>query len=110
MLFSQVSKISEGTFRHPVERNSEISALRPYRLPAQGPKLGAMSDPPRIRRLKLVPRPEARGERPLSPSAAVRRYRLARMERVAEESPANADRPGPRAVPEREGRSAEGLG
>jgi hypothetical protein len=69
-----------------------------------------MSDPPRIRRLILVPRPEEPGERPLSPSAAVRRYRLARMERVAEGSPSNADRPAPRAVPERERRSGEGLG
>ena len=71
---------------------------------------GGMSDPIRIRRLRLVPRPGASGERPLSGTAAVRRYRLARMERVAEESPSNADRPAPRAVPERERRSGEGLG
>jgi hypothetical protein len=69
-----------------------------------------MSDPPRIRRVRLVPRPGGPGERPLSGTAAVRRYRLARMERVAEESPANADRPAPRAVSERERRSGEGLG
>ena len=71
---------------------------------------GGMSDPPRIRRLRLVAQPGGRSERPLSPSAAVRRYRLARMERVAEESPSNADRPAPRAVPERERRSGKGLG
>lgn len=84
-----------------------------------------MSEPQRIRRLRLVPRAGERDELPLSGTAAVRRYRLARMERVAEaslpqalgsaewartESPADADRPGPRAVPDGERRPAEGLG
>ena len=71
----------------------------------------AMSEPARIRRLRLVPRPAESLERPIAGAAAVRRYRLARMERVAEGSPANADRPaGPRAVPEVERRPAEGIG
>jgi hypothetical protein len=69
-----------------------------------------MSESPAIRRLRLVPRPADAAERPLAGTAAVRRYRLARMERVAEASPADADRPRPRAVTERERPAAEGLG
>jgi hypothetical protein len=69
-----------------------------------------VSDPPKIRRLRLVPRPAEAAESPLAGAAAVRRYRLARMERVAEASPADADRPGPRVVGERDRRAAEGLG
>jgi hypothetical protein len=63
-----------------------------------------------MRRLRLVPQPEP-DERPLAGTAAVRRYRLARMERVAEASPADADRPArPRALPERDRGPAEGVG
>ena len=63
-----------------------------------------------MRRLRLVPQPET-SEPPLAGTAAVRRYRLARMERVAEASPADADGPaGPRALPERDRRPAEGIG
>lgn len=73
-------------------------------MPCKGGEYGAM------RRLRLVPQPEP-AEPPLAGTAAVRRYRLARMERVAELSPADADRAtGPRAFPERGRRPAEGIG
>ena len=71
----------------------------------------SVSEPSKIRRLRLVPRPGEAPESPVGGQAAVRRYRLARMERVAELSPADADgATGPRAVPERGRRPAEGIG
>jgi hypothetical protein len=80
-------------------------------MPCKGPDYVGMIEPARIRRLRLVPRPAEATEPPLAGTAAVRRYRLARMERVAERSPANADgATGPRAVPEGGRRPAEGIG
>lgn len=79
-------------------------------IPCTEAETTGMSEPQRIRRLRLVPRAGERDELPLSGTAAVRRYRLARMERVAELSPADADSPGPRAIPDGERRPAEGLG
>jgi hypothetical protein len=85
--------------------------LLSIQMPCKEGEYGVMSEPARIRRLKLVPRPAEALERPIGGADAVRRYRLARMERVAERSPASADgATGPRAVPELDRRAAEGIG
>jgi hypothetical protein len=65
-----------------------------------------MSEGPPVRRLALVPRPSEPPETPFGGAAAVRRYRLARMERVDEESPPGA---GSRSIPGPDGRPAEGA-
>ena len=79
--------------------------------PCNDAENACMSEPTGIRRLRLVPRPAEAAEPPLAGAAAVRRYRLARMERGAERSPADADgAPGPRAAPEDGRRPAEGIG
>jgi hypothetical protein len=69
-----------------------------------------MDEEARIRRLTLVPRPAEPREPALGGTAAVRRYRRARMERVAADSPPDADRTRLRPVAEPERRPAEGTG
>jgi len=101
-----------GAFRHAVERAKPDFGCLSIQTPCKEAEYVGMSEPVRIRRLRLVPRPAESVESPIAGTAAVRRYRLARMERVAEGSPANADGPaGARAVRAEVQRSpAEGVG
>jgi hypothetical protein len=105
-----VSKISGGAFLHPVERQARDFGRMSMEMSCNNPETGPVGDEARIRRLALVPKASEPREPPLAGTAAVRRYRLARMERVAAASPADADRSGLRPVAEPERGPAEGLG